>query len=163
MLNNTIQRPRTTQQRTPQPKSRGIGWKSAWWLITMAGGVATFLGLFILFADDDQSVGLGGDFAWTVGEISSAWAYGLLITGVIGLVIAIAMTVAGRRMGPVRTSPFEDFLFHTGVFALVNAYIWAQDFALGSGLDYAHFVTIPWTFGLLAHAVAAFRAKPTSR
>lgn len=161
MLNNTIQRDNTTQ-RTLQQGGRGIGWKSAWWLVTMLGGVATFLGLFILFGDEDQSVGLGGDFAWTVGEISSTWAYGLLTAGIVGLAVAATMTVTGRRMGPVRTTPLEDLAFHTGVFVLVNAFLWAQDYALGSGLDYAHYVTIPWTVGLLAHAATAFKARSST-
>lgn len=128
----------------------------------MVGGVAAFLGLFILFGNDDQSVGLGGDFAWTVGEISSAWAYGLLAVGVVGLAVAAAMTVAGRRMGPVTTTPLQELLFHTGVFVLVNGYLWAQDFALGSGLDYAHYATIPWTVGLLAHAATVFGRQPST-
>lgn len=160
MLNNTLQR--TTSQRTLEPRGRGIGWKSAWWLVTMAGGVATFLGLFILFGGDDQSVGLGGEFAWTVGEISSTWAYGLLILGVVGLAVAATMTVVGRRMGPTITTPPQDLMFHTGVFILVNAFLWAQDYALGSGLDYAHYATIPWTVGLLAHAVTVFGSRSSS-
>lgn len=162
MQNNTIQRHDTTSQRTPQPQHRGIGWKSAWWLVTLVGGVATFLGLFILFADDDQSVGLGGDLAWTVGEISSALAYGLLAVGLVGLAIAAAMTATGRRMGPVTTTPLQDLIFHSGVFVLVNAYLWAQDFALGSGLDYAHYVTIPWAVGLVIHAATVFRGQPST-
>ncbi len=35
-----------------------------------------FLGVFILVADEDQYVGIGGDLSWRVGDISSAWATG---------------------------------------------------------------------------------------
>ncbi len=37
----------------------------------IVGGIAAFLGLFILFGPEDEYVGLGGDFSWRVGDISS--------------------------------------------------------------------------------------------
>jgi hypothetical protein len=42
-------------------------------------------------------------------------------------------------------------MLHVGIFVAVNAFVWAQDFALGGGLDYALWVTVPWAIALLAH------------
>lgn len=142
---------------------RGIGWKSAWWLLALFGGVATFLGLFILFGSEDEYVGLGGDLAWRVGDISSVWTYGLLIGGLALLGILAAVTIIGRDMGPVTTTPLQDLMFHAGVFVLVNAFIWAQDYALGTGLDYALWVTIPWGVGLLIHAITVVTAGAATK
>ncbi len=147
------------RQDTGLERRRGQGWKVALWLSGVFGGVATFLGFFILFGGDDKSVGIGGDLSWEVGDISSAWTYGLLIGGLALLAMALAMVVTGRRMGPVETTPFEDLLFHAGVFLVVNAYIWVQDFALGDGLDYGYLVTIPWAVGLAIHAWSYFRQR----
>jgi len=144
---------------TREPRPRGIGWKSTWWLLALIGGVATFLGLFILFGNEDEYVGLGGDWAWQVGEIGSVLALSILIGGLMALAIVVRMTIQGRRMGPVTTTPVQDLMFHAGVFAVVNAYIWVQDYALGTGLDYAHWVTIPWGIGLAVHAFTTFTAK----
>ncbi len=34
------------------------------------------------------------------------------------------------------------------IFAIVNAFRWLQDFALGAGVDYAWWITIPWGMAL---------------
>jgi hypothetical protein len=48
------------------------------------------------------------------------------------------------------------------VFPPVNAFVWIQDFAIGGGLDYAYWVTIPWAIGLAIHAaIYFFGPKPT--
>ncbi len=97
--------------------------------------------------------------AWQVGEIDSAWMYGLLIGGAVLLAATISMLVAGRARTPMVTTPGGDLLWHTGVFILINAYVWAQDFALGSGLDYAYLMTIPWAVGLSIHAFRYFTGE----
>lgn len=127
------------------------------WLAGIVGGIALFLGLFIMFAGDDSSVGLGGEWSWTVGEISDAWMYGLLIGGAVLLVAAFAMVMmrAGMTEEPrSRATDLSELLWHTVVFAAVNAFIWIQDIAIGGGLEYAYWVTIPWGIGLAIHALA---------
>ena len=74
------------------------GWlKAVVWTGGIVGAIAVFLGLFILFAGENQYVGLGGDWSWRVGDISSAWAYGLLAGGVVLLLIVLASTVGMAR------------------------------------------------------------------
>lgn len=133
-------------------RTKGVGWSVAEWLMGIIGGIGVFLGLFVMFAGDDQSIGLGGDFSWTVGEVSDAWMYGLLIGGGVLLLAALSMVVMGRSRASVASSPLSELLLHAGVFLAVNAFIWAQDFALGDGLNYALWITIPWGVGLLIHA-----------
>ncbi len=137
-------------------KTRGYGWKAGEWLMGVFGGVAAFLGFFIMFGPEEDYVGLGGDVAWQVGEISSAWMYGLIIGGLVLLAGTLALIIAGRSRTPVASTPRGDLLWHSGVFVLVNAFLWAQDFALGTGLDYAYLVTIPWGIGLAFHGYRYF-------
>lgn len=54
-----------------------------------------------------------------------------------------------------RVKDLTDLLWHIGVFVIVNAFLWIQDFAAGGGLDYAYWTTIPWGVGLALH-VASF-------
>ena len=77
---------------------------SRWQRITervlgIVGGIAVFLGLFILFAGEDQYLGIDRDYSWRVGDISPAWAYGLLIGGAILLVIVLASVLQRRSRG----------------------------------------------------------------
>ena len=125
------------------------------WLAGIVGGIALFLGLFIMFAGDDSSVGLGGEWSWTVGEISDAWMYGLLIGGAVLLLAAFAMVMmrAGMTEEPrSQATDLSELLWHAGIFAAVNAFIWIQDIAIGGGVNYAYLITIPWGIGLAIHA-----------
>lgn len=139
------------RQDTSHERHRGIGWKVTWWLSLVLGAVLAIEGLFILAGPEDEYVGVGGDLAWQVGEISSAWTYGLLVVGFGLLALWLAMVVTGRRLGPIETTPMSEFLFHAGAFILVNAYLWIQDIALDSGLDYAYVTTLAWGVGLAFH------------
>lgn len=77
-----------------QPEST---WRSTVeWVAGIIGAVALFLGLFITFAGENQSLGLGGDWSWEVGEISSAWQYGFLIGGAVLLLGVIGLVIQGR-------------------------------------------------------------------
>lgn len=136
--------------------SRGF----AEWFLGIVGGISTFLGLFILLADADQYVGIGGDLSWRVGDISSAWAYGLLVGGVLFLAIALAMVYYGRG-GEHRTESTDatDLIWHAGIFLVVNAFLWAQDIIVGGGLEYAYWTTIPWGIGLLVHAAVYYNNR----
>jgi hypothetical protein len=133
------------------------------WVMGIVGGIAAFLGLFILFGGEDQYLGLGGDtLTWRVGDISEAWGYGLLIGGGVLLVAAIALVTWDVRHPRVRQpqSEFAGLMWHTGIFVVVNGFLWIQDIAAGGGLEYAYWVTIPWGVGLFSHALAyAFAAR----
>lgn len=135
------------------------------WLLGILGGVATFLGLFVLFADSDQYIGIGGDLSWRVGDISSAWAYGLLAGGLVLLILALGIIFFGRTTAgrTARTEPTNliDLYWHAGIFLVVNAFLWVQDFAIGGGLDYAFWTTIPWGVGLAIHAIVLFSQRRT--
>jgi hypothetical protein len=136
------------------------------WVLGVLGALATFLGAFILLAADDQSVGLGGQASWQVGEIDPAWGYGLLTAGVLALLAALALVLRARSLPPLpeaeRGSGWGDVAAHAGIFVVVNTFLWAQDVALGDGLNYAYWVTIPWGIGLAAHALSQYRATHRS-
>lgn len=140
-------------------QERGPSWTFTEWLLGIVGGIGVFLGLFILFAGEDQYVGIGGDLSWRVGDITSAWAYGLLIGGGVLLLVGLVMIVLGHQRADERhthSSALSELLWHAGIFAVVNAFIWVQDIAIGGGVDYAYWVTIPWAIGLAIHAVSVY-------
>lgn len=151
-----------TRQDTSMQARRGAGWTLAEWLLGIVGGIAAFLGLFVLFGNEDEYIGLGGDVSWRVGDVSTAWMIGLLIGGAVLLAGAVTMVFLGRQRDRVESSPLQDLLFHAGIFTVVNAFIWIQDFAIGGGLDYAHFTTIPWAVGLAIHAGFYFSSRDGS-
>lgn len=135
------------------------------WLLGIPGAVATFLGAFILLADEEQSVGLGGEWTWKVGEIGAGWSYGLLAGGIVALVAAVALWVAGRnaaRAGWTTSRELTDVVLHATAFALVNAFLWLQDLAMGGGLEYAYWVTVPWGVALAVH-VGVYYARSRRR
>lgn len=140
----------------------GPGWHFAEWLLGIVGGIAVFLGVFTLVAGDDSSIGLGGDWSWEVAEISTSVTYGLLIGGGVLLAVAVAMILMGRhRARPTADGDraLTDLMVHTGAFLVVNTFLWAQDIAIGGGLDYAYWITIPWGIGLAIHAVTFVRSR----
>lgn len=133
---------------------RSTGWSVTQWSLGIIGGIATFLGFFVAFGPADEYIGLGGDWSWRVGDVSDAWMYTLLIGGPVLLAITVLMAVTGRSRTFVPSSTFADLMLHLGIFTAVNAFVWAQDAALGGGIDYALWVTVPWAVGLAAHAYA---------
>jgi hypothetical protein len=136
--------------------SRGF----AEWFLGIVGGISTFLGLFILLADADQYVGIGGDLSWRVGDISSTWAYALLAGGVVFLGIALAMVYyAGGGEHRTESTDLADLIWHAGIFLVVNAFLWAQDIIVGGGLEYAYWTTIPWGIGLAIHTAAYYYSR----
>jgi hypothetical protein len=80
---------------TSPPRSRGI--TAIVWVLGIFAVTALFMGLFILFAGEDQSVGIGGDLSWRVGDIDVAWAYGLLAGGAVLALTTLAVLVQRRR------------------------------------------------------------------
>jgi hypothetical protein len=126
-------------------------------VLGILGAITTFLGGFILFAGDDQYIGLGGEASWRVEDVASAWGFGLAALGIAALVGAVALYQRDRRRGPVDATrdATTDFAVHATVFTLVNAFLWIQDVAIGGGLNYALWITIPWGIGLAVHAFVA--------
>jgi 2TM domain len=126
------------------------------WVLGIAGAIAAFLGLFILIAEEEQSVGIGGDLSWRVGDIAPAWSYGLLIGGSALIVLALGLFFLGPHVSRTasRATERRDLLVHAGAFVVVNAFLWLQDYAIGGGIEYAYWVTIPWGIGLTGHTVA---------
>lgn len=143
----------------------GPGWHFTEWLLGIVGGIGVFLGLFTLFASDDSSIGLGGDWTWEVGEITNVWKYVFLFGGAVLVAIAIGMAFVGRhRVRPAARidSELNNLIWHAGIFVAVNAFIWLQDIALGGGVDYALWTTIPWGIGLIIHAFAYTRSRTST-
>jgi hypothetical protein len=133
---------------------RSIGWSVTQWSLGIIGGIATFLGFFVAFGPADEYIGLGGDWSWRIRDVADAWMYTLAIGGLVLLAATITMAVVGRRRTRVPSSPLADLLLHLGIFTAVNAFVWAQDAALGGGIDYAWWVTVPWALALAGHAYA---------
>lgn len=137
------------------------------WVLGILGAIATFMGAFILLAGDEQSIGLGGQASWKVGEIDPAWGVGLLTGGVLVLLFTL---VRALRAPDVPTPPvtqprssWRDVAAHAGVFLVVTEFLWVQDIALGDGLNYAYWVTIPWGIGLTVHALTSTRPPTAAR
>ncbi len=132
------------------------------WLLAVVGGTAAFLGAFILLAADTStvSVGLGGEYSWTVAEIGNGWGYGLLAGGVVAVGAAWLLLRYDQHAG-YRHEHTEagTFAVHAIVFVLVNALLWAQDLAMGEGLNYAYWITIAWGVALAVHAYTAFTRR----
>lgn len=125
------------------------------WLLAVFGGMAALLGGFVLLAPEtsEVSIGLGGDWSWTVAEMGNGWGYGLLAGGLVALIAAGLLLRYDQREGyPHEATPRGVLTGHAIAFVLVNALLWAQDLALGDGLNYAYWVTIAWAVALAAHA-----------
>ena len=65
------------------------------------------------------------------------------------------MLFAPRRE-VTETSDISELIWHTGAFVVVNAFVWIQDIAIGGGVDYAYWLTIPWGIGLTVHALVVY-------
>lgn len=85
--------PEQVREATPPPAPVR---RTAEWLMGIFGAVAAFVGLFIFFGPEDQSLGFWGDWSWQVGEIDALWGYGFLAAGVLLLVGAVAMVFRER-------------------------------------------------------------------
>ncbi len=151
------QRHATYEPGTQSSVARRAGFRVTEWVLGIVGAIAAFVGAFILLGSEEQYVGLGGDVSWAVGEIDPAWGWGPILVGGVFISIGVALAWRDRRaetgIETTRTD-WADVLVHTVVFLGVNAFLWVQDIAMGDGLNYAYWVTIPWGIGLVAHAVA---------
>lgn len=129
-------------------------------VVGIIGGISGLLGGVILLGGDDQHIGLGGDLSWRVGDIAAGWGYALLALAAGCLIAAIGLATRRRHAGSPRDDARADLVVHAVVYLAVNAFLWVQDIALGGGLDYAYWITIPWGVGLLGHTIAVLR-RPT--
>lgn len=135
----------------------GPGWSATGWLLGIVGGISLFLGLFVLIGNETTSIGIGGDLSWQVGEVADIWTYGLLIGGGLALLLALSIAVFAPRREVTATWDVSELTWHIVAFVVVNAFIWFQDIAIGGGVDYAYWITIPWGIGVTIHAVMAYR------
>lgn len=92
----------TKHETTPEERTgtvpAGTGWQETiQWVLGIVGAVGAFMGAFIMFAGEDQSVGIGGSLSWRVGDLSDWWGYGLLIGGGLLLVIVLAWVMQRRN------------------------------------------------------------------
>lgn len=126
------------------------------WLFGISGAISLFLGLFIMFGSEDSSIGIGGDLSWQVSEVTDAWMYGLLIGGTLAVLLALSVAVFAPRHQATEASSISELLWHLGAFLAVNAFVWIQDIAIGGGVDYAYWLTIPWGIGLAIHALTVY-------
>jgi hypothetical protein len=141
---------------------RQAGYRVTEWVLGIFGAIGAFVGAFILLAPDDQYVGLGGETtSRAVGEIAPAWGYGMVIGGVLLMVAAAALAIGDRQRGVagLQLTGWGDVLAHSVAFVVVNAFLWIQDIALGDGLNYAYWLTIPWAVGLAAHAFSVYTGQ----
>ena len=128
------------------------------WVMMILGGIAAFMGGFILVGGDDQYVGLGGEVSWRVGDIDPAWGWGLLIGGLLLLAGGVALLLHHRRSvtagEAVVGTAGADLLAHAAIFVVVNAFLWTQDLVATGAVNYVLWVTVPWAIGLGIHAFA---------
>ena len=133
------------------------------WVLMILGGIAAFMGLFILVGDEEQYIGIGGDYSWQVGMVDPLWGWGLLIGGALFLIggVLLVLRDRGRKptAGEVESSPGVDLLVHSIIFVLVNSFLWIQDIVVTGGLNYALWVTLPWAVGLGIHALTVVLDK----
>jgi hypothetical protein len=142
---------------TAAPPRGAAPYRITRWVLIVVGAIAAFLGLFILVGPDDSSVGLGGEVSWQVGEIAPAWGYGLLLAGAALLSAGLWLAARSRRLpagAPVEAAGWHDVIAHAAVFLVVHVFVWIQDIAIGGGVDYAYFITVPWGIGLAGQALA---------
>jgi hypothetical protein len=137
----------------------GVQWQPtrvSEWMFAALAIITLSMGMVVLLAGEDEYVGLGGDVSWRVGDLSPWWGYGLLAAGTACLVACMALIRRDRAHAAAGETSVRngttDLLIHTGVFVLVNGLLWAQDIALGDGLNYAYWATIPWAVGLAFQA-----------
>ena len=142
---------------TTAPTGSVNGYRVTRRVLIIVGSIAAFLGLFIMVGPDDSSIGVGGQVSWEVGDIAPAWGYGLLLGGAAALAGGLLLVARARRQPKGATANadgWHDVAAHAVVFLVVNALVWAQDIAIGSGVDYAYWITVPWGVGLAVHAAA---------
>jgi hypothetical protein len=142
---------------TAAPPRRPARYRVTRRVLIIVGTITAFLGLFILVGPDDSSVGLGGEVSWQVGEIPPAWGYGLLLGGAALLSAGLWLAARARRLpegAPDGAAGWHDVMAHAAVFLVVNTFLWIQDLAIGGGVDYAYWITVPWGIGLAAQALA---------
>jgi hypothetical protein len=82
---------------------------------------------------------------------------------VVAVALAVALGLSSRSTAGAHAaqppSAWADWALHATIFLVVNAFLWVQDIALGDGLNYAYWVTIPWAIGLGAHAFACYAGQ----
>lgn len=129
-------------------------------VLGVLGAVATAVGVVVLVAGEDEYVGLGGpSTSWRVGDLSPGWGYALVAGGLLAIVGAFLLARHDRAHAATEVRSVDgwpDFVAHAAIFVVVNTFVWLQDIAIGAGLNYAIWVTVPWALGLTAHGVSTY-------
>ena len=87
----------TSDRGAPGASTAAIAWqKAVAWILGIAAAVAVFCGMMILFAGDDQYLGISGDVSWRIGDIAPAWGYALLIGGGVLLLAVLGWALLRR-------------------------------------------------------------------
>jgi TRAP-type C4-dicarboxylate transport system permease small subunit len=86
----------------PLADARPSAWRRFFEQAAMiVGAIALFLGLFVLFAGENQSIGFFGVWSMPAQDVSGAWTTALLVGG--GLLLALSLySVIRRRRGQTR-------------------------------------------------------------
>lgn len=53
-----------------------------------------------------------------------------------------------------RTEEWQGFWWHVAAFIVVNVFLWAIDWIVVDGIQWAFWVTLPWFIGLAFHTAA---------
>ena len=72
--------------------------------------------------------------------------------------IAPAERVRRRHAAELR-----DLLWHVAAYVVANAFLLAEDWLAGDGINWAYWVAIPWGAGLLFHAIAIIMGRRDER
>lgn len=98
-------------------------------VLGIAGAIALFLGVFVQFAGEDQSIGFFGLWSTRVRDVSESWKFALLTGGSLLLGLSFALATV-RRSREAATAPVVTKIYGTlaalGLAAaLVFAALWA--------------------------------------
>lgn len=55
-----------------------------------------------------------------------------------------------------RADDYVGLMWHLAAFIIINGFMWFLDWATGGGIEWAYWVTIPWSIGLAFHVAAYF-------
>jgi len=61
-----------------------------------------------------------------------------------------------RDRAEARARYLTGLVWHVGAFTIVNVFFWFLDAITGSGITWAHWITLMWGFALAFHALAYF-------
>jgi hypothetical protein len=95
----------------------------------ITGAMALFLGAFVQFAGEEQSIGFFGVWSTRAEDVSEAWTYALLAGGSLLLALSFALAALrrshGRATAPRASRAYATLAILGLAAALVFAVLWA--------------------------------------